>query len=279
MRDLHEAFVLGTGFWSPRMPGWDIASAVLRGERAPCDQAAARPSPTILAPTERRRAPDTVAIALQVAAETCASAGIDPGELPSVFASTHGDLAISDYMSATLATTPELISPTRFHNSVHNAAAGYWSIATGSLQPYTALTAFNETFGEGVLEALVQAGCERTPVLLVAYDIEARGPLATMVHSQGMLGVGMVVAPHPGRGALARMRWTTLAGGGTTAPLGRNAGLAAGNSMESCIVLFEALALGTRRSLRLALSPGRSLELSLEFEGHGLEMPDQPGIR
>jgi hypothetical protein len=267
--DFREAFVLGAAFWSPRMPGWELASAVLRGERAPSEQAAARPSPTILAPTERRRAPDTVAIALQVAAEACASAGVVPSELPSVFASTHGDLAISDYMSATLAKTPELISPIRFHNSVHNAAAGYWTIATGSLKPYTAVTAFNETFGEGMLEALVQASCEATPVLLVAYDIEARGPLATMVRSQGMLGAGLVVSAHPGRGALTRMNWRTGAGGGTTAPLERNAGLAAGNAMGSCIVLFESLALATPRHIQLALSPGRALELALEFEGHG----------
>ena len=40
-----------------------------------------------------------------------------------MFTSTHGDLAITDYMCQTLATAPSEISPTKFHNSVHNAAA------------------------------------------------------------------------------------------------------------------------------------------------------------
>ena len=62
--------------------------------------------PALLAPTERRRAPDTVAVALEVAARAVRAAQRAPAELPSVFASTHGDLAISDYMCATLAQTP-----------------------------------------------------------------------------------------------------------------------------------------------------------------------------
>ena len=58
-----------------------------------------------------------------------------------MFASTYGDLAITDYMCSTLAKAPMTLSPTRFHNSVHNAAAGYWSIATACRQPYCALGA------------------------------------------------------------------------------------------------------------------------------------------
>ncbi len=154
---MRTAFVDGIAFWAPRIPGWDIARSVLRGESAAPVQPAPRPAPGILAPTERRRAPDTVAIALEVAVRACDSAGTDPRELPSVFACTEGDTAISDYMCETLARTPALISPIRFHNSVHNAAAGYWSIGTGCTQPYTALTAHRYTFGEGLLEALVQA--------------------------------------------------------------------------------------------------------------------------
>ena len=139
------AFVNGVAFWAPRLPGWQIAAPVLRGEAAAPVQPAPRPAPTLLAPTERRRAPDTVAIALEVAGRACESAGADPKQLPSVFASTHGDLAISDYMSETLARTPTLISPIRFHNSVHNAAAGYWTIGTGCHEPYTALTRLRAT--------------------------------------------------------------------------------------------------------------------------------------
>jgi hypothetical protein len=263
------AYVHGVALWAPRLPGWPVASAVLRGAAPAPDQPAPRPAPALLAPTERRRAPDTVAIALEVAARACENAGADPQALASVFACTEGDLAISDYMSETLARTPTLISPTRFHNSVHNAAAGYWSIGTGSVQPYTALTAHRYTFGAGLLEALVQTEASGRPVLLVAYDIEARGPLATMATSRGILGAGVVVSSQPGATQCALMRWRTARGCEPTAALPRNAELVAGNAMEPCLPFFEAIAVAQARTIRVCISPSMSLDLELEFStGH-----------
>ena len=154
----------------------------------------ARPQPAILPPNERRRAPDTVAVALQVAQAACANAGRDPAQLPMVFASTYGDLAITDYMCSTLAKAPTTLSPTRFHNSVHNAAAGYWSIATGCHQPYCALGAGRYTFAAGLFAAALQVCADQTDVLFVAYDIDAHGPLARVAHSQGILGVALVLS-------------------------------------------------------------------------------------
>ena len=100
----------------------------------------------LLAANERRRAPETVAVALEVALAACSDAGRDPKRLPSVFASTHGDLAITDYMAETLAADPRAISPTRFHNSVHNAAAGYWTIGAGCMAAATAISAGTASF-------------------------------------------------------------------------------------------------------------------------------------
>lgn len=259
------AFVNGVAFWASRLPGWQVAAPVLRGETAAPEQGAPRPSPTLLAPTERRRAPDTVAIALEVAARACESAHADPKELASVFASTDGDLAINDYMSETLARTPALISPIRFHNSVHNAAAGYWTIGTGCHAPYTALTAYQDTFGEGLLEAFSQAACSDRAVLLVAYDIEARGPLATIVPSRGMLGAGVVVSPHAGANPLVRIHWRTTRGTRRTAALRRNAEIVGPNSMAGCLPFFEALAGAESRTIHLGLSPSLLLETDFDF--------------
>jgi hypothetical protein len=174
-------------------------------------------------------------------------------------------MAISDYMSETLARTPTLISPTRFHNSVHNAAAGYWCIGTGCTQPYTALSAHTDTFGEGLLEALVQAQSTGRPTLLVAYDIEARGPLSTMAHSKGMVGAGAVVSPRAGAASLARIRWRAVRGTRRTEPLVRNAELVAGNAMAACLPFFEAIALKEARTVRFGLSPTMLLEMEFDF--------------
>jgi len=273
--------VAGIGLWAPRLPGWALACDVLHGRAEPPGAPLPRVAPALLAPTERRRAPDTVAIALEAAARACEMAGIAPASIPSVFASTHGDLPISDTMCATLAATPRLLSPTKFHNSVHNAAAGYWTIGTGCVQASTALTAWGDTFASGLLEAAVQAVADATPVLLVAYDVAARGPMATVTHSENLLAVALVLLPDgPGAGASG-----TLPPGTTGAPRGLRialqggrvgaraadadaagpwAGLLAGNAMLPCLPLMAALARSPAASLRMAAGRGSHLELQLE---------------
>jgi hypothetical protein len=260
--------VEGIAFWASRLPGWDVARAVIRGEQAPPETASARPAPTLLAPTERRRAPDTVAIALEVAARACEAAGRRPAELPAVFASTHGDLAISDYMCTTLASTPALISPIKFHNSVHNAAAGYWSIGTASYATYTAISAFQYTFGAGLLEAATQAACEGKPVLYTAFDIEAKGALATMAPSRGLLGVALVLAltvAEDVKSARRRLALSveTVASVTPTLPRSKAAPLIADNALAPCLPLIEALAGEQPATVKLALSERSQLEVKV----------------
>jgi hypothetical protein len=257
--------VEGIGWWSPRLPGWDTARAVLRGEGDPAPTPAARPASALLPPNERRRAPDTVAVSLEVASRACAHAKRDPARLPCVFASTHGDLAITDAMCETLAGDPRLLSPTRFHNSVHNAAAGYWSIATGCLAPYTALSAWEHTFAAGLLESLVQAACAATPVLYVAYDVQARGPLASMAPSDGVVGAALVLGPDTSRSGMT-LHWRIADHPRAPAAqsAARHGALVAGNAMAACLPLFAALAGEARSTLRYAVGPHALLELQLE---------------
>jgi hypothetical protein len=264
-RQQRAVAVEGIALWTPRLPGWEAACAVLRGEAQPSPQPADRPSPALLPANERRRAPDTVAVALEVASKACAHAQRDPAQLPCVFASSHGDLAITDYMCETLADDPRLLSPTRFHNSVHNAAAGYWTIATGCHAPYTALSAWEHTFAAGLLEALVQTACGATPTLYVAYDIQARGPLASMAPSDGLLGAALVLAPVASDVQRSTLHWALVEHADTAHSQSNaaNAALVAGNAMAACLPLFEALAQGAPASLRYALGPQSVLHLQL----------------
>jgi hypothetical protein len=254
----------GFAFWSSRLPGWDIARRVIQGEQSPPDTAATRPAPMLLPPTERRRAPDTVAVALEVAARACEAAGRSPLDLPSVFASTHGDLAISDYMCTTLASTPALISPIKFHNSVHNAAAGYWSIGTGSSAPYTAISAYQYTFAAGLLESAVQAVCEQRAVLYVAFDIEAKGALATVAQSRGVLGLAMVLSPH--RTERSRMLALQIHASDDDEPTpASSAGYACvkENALAACFPFVESMARNDDAALRLALGERSALHVTM----------------
>lgn len=266
MTALH-ATIEGIGFWAPGLPSWEAAIAHVRDGAVAAD-APARPSPQLLAPNERRRAPETVAVALEVAAAACAAAGREPAALPSVFASTHGDLAITDYMCSTLASDPRSISPTRFHNSVHNAAAGYWTIGAGAMQPATAISASGASFAQGLIEALAQLAAGAETVLLVAYDSSASGPIADVSPSQGLLGAALVLSRYARDGAAV-----LTAEFGEDAAIGRSPGPltrhAAGNAMAPMLPLFDALARNDDRGIQDAVTlpagPGRALTVRIHW--------------
>jgi hypothetical protein len=262
-----QATIEGIGFWAPGLPSWDAAVAHAR-DGAPLAEAPARPSPQLLAPNERRRAPETVAVALDVALAACTAAGREPAALPSVFASTHGDLAITDYMCATLASDPRSISPTRFHNSVHNAAAGYWTIGAGAMQPATAISAGKASFAQGLIEALAQLAAGSDTVLLVAYDSAAVGPLAQVLPSLGLLGGALVLSRHERDDApvLSMALDDADAAAEAAGPLARHA---AGNAMAPMLPLFDALARNGVRGMHdtviLPAGPGRALTVRIRW--------------
>jgi hypothetical protein len=252
-----SAGIAGIGFWANGLPSWDDAIAFARDGTLP-DNAPAKPSPQLLAPNERRRAPESVAVALDVALAACTASRRDPAKLPSVFASTHGDLAITDYVAATLASDPRALSPTKFHNSVHNAAAGYWTIGNGCTAPTTAISAFDASFAQGLLEALSLLAAGHEAVLLAACDAPATGALGSVSPSEGLLG-GALVLVADAESAPIRLRATPVA---VPAPVaeGALARRCAGNAMAPMLALFDALALGGDIAW-LRAGPGRALRV------------------
>ena len=269
----HRLWIDGIALWSPSMPSWDTARAVLRGEETAPLQTASRPAPTLLAANERRRAPDAVLLALEVASHALAASGHSASTVASVFASTHGDLAVTDALCKTLAADPLLLSPTRFHHSVHNAASGYWAIGSGSAAASTALAAFDETFATGLLEACVQCTADAQAVLLVAYDTEASGPLRSVNRSRGLLAAALLLAPVRGAASQWALDWSVPEATVAVPTLQSAAARAlADNATAAALPLFEALAADASRRLawpaagrRLAwpLSASRALQLVL----------------
>jgi len=256
-------YIDGIALWSHALPGWALAQQALRGEPVAADPPVARPNPALLAANERRRAPDAVLVALEVAAAAVAMAGQDAATLPSVFTSAHGDLGIVDALCSTLATNPQLLSPTRFHHSVHNAASGYWAMATGCRAASSAVSGFEASFAVGLLEAGTQAHTDGTPVLLVGFDTAARGALASVNRSRGLLGVALVLTPQRSSAAsVFSLDWAFAAGTGALPPLASAAAMAlADNAMADALPLFEALAHAEDTALTLPLGPAGILHL------------------
>jgi hypothetical protein len=87
-----------------------------------------------------------------------------------VFASRHGELNRTMAMLKDIAQAAPL-SPTAFSLSVHNTAAGIFSIARQDCSPATAVAAGDETLGYALLEAYCQFQTHPgEPVLMVYGD-------------------------------------------------------------------------------------------------------------
>jgi len=246
------AYIDGIGWWSPGVPDWTQAAYLLRGEEIAAPDASAKPAANVLLATERRRAPESVRLACEVAEQACAMGARDPSALPCVFASAHGDCATTDALCATLAAAPLETSPTRFHNSVHNAPAGYWTIAAQCRAPSGAIAAGAGTFAAGLFEAAVEAHADATPVLFAAYDVAAAGALTDVVGSRAPFAAALLVSASRGPHTCAslHLRHESEATAPTAAPT-RLAALAATNLIAAALPLFAALANGEETTIRL----------------------------
>ena len=236
--------VRGVGWWTPGVGDWDSAAALLREGTSLPVGGGPRPAAATLPPNERRRAPEAVLIACEVAGQACAMAACAPADLPCVFTSMHGDIAITDILCSTLATDPLGLSPTRFHNSVHNAPVGYWTVATGCHATSTAVSAWHGSIAAGLLEAAALAHADATPVLFAAYDIAAAGPLRDLLRSATPFGLALLLDPRHHAGAVARLSLHHVATPVAEAD-------AAATPFATALPLLRALARGDTTSLLL----------------------------
>jgi len=197
--------VLGIGVIGPGLPDWAGGQVLLRDLASWQRLATVVPLPSRLPPTERRRAGSVVKASVVVADEAVAAAGADAAQLATVFTSSTGDPVNCHLLCEALAAPQRMVSPTRFTNSVHNAAAGYWHIATQSRQPSTSLAAFDASFAAGLLEAAVQCLSAGQPVLLVACDVPYPEPLHALRPVADVFAVALVLAPPAAVGRLLRL--------------------------------------------------------------------------
>ena len=200
--------VRSASVWGPGLPGWAHSVAVLRDPDLWEGEVVAPPVATALPANERRRAGPVTRLALAVAQEACALAQIEPSDISAVFSSSNGDGAVIDTILHALCTPGEDVSPIQFHNSVHNAPAGYWTISHGSIAAATALSGFDWSFGQGLLKAAAEAVAEARPVLLAAYDLPIPGPIGTVRITQEAFACALVLDPDPDASGLATLRIT-----------------------------------------------------------------------
>ncbi|TAM53348.1 MAG: 3-oxoacyl-ACP synthase [Burkholderiaceae bacterium] len=257
----------GVGLLGPGIDSWEDGRLQLAALAPARTQKTVLPVPAALPPAERRRAGAIIRLALATGLQAVQAAGLDPARLPSVFASSGGDGLNCHEMCVALASPEKLISPTRFHNSVHNAASGYWGIATGSMAASSVLCAFDGSFAAGLLEAVTLAVVDRAPVLLLAYDVDYPEPLRSVRPVPDAFGVALVLSPQRSAGSLACVRLH-----GDSCLTGDPADLLADPVLESLRRSIPAArslpllcALAMRRGGRVVLDYLDGLQLALEL--------------
>jgi len=251
--------VTGVSVWAPGLSGWAAARSILRGAEEYVVTDATLPPPSLLSANERRRAGPATRLALFVAQQASEMAGVTPGSIPSVFATSNGDGAVVHTILEALA-AHQPVSPTQFHNSVHNAAAGYWSIATASQQPTTCIAGHDATAGAALLKAVAEVQAGDRPLLLCVYDVPLPPPLDVKHPTDAAFGVGLVLVPEQAFGGMARIAVRYAGSKCAVDELPRSAalhGLARGNPAARLLRLLETLARGVPDTLSMSLLDGR----------------------
>jgi hypothetical protein len=240
---MSQCFIKAVGIAAPGLVGWSAAAPVLAGQ-SPYVAAAETPyAPALLPPNERRRATASVKLAFRAAEDAVTAAGADARQLASVFSSSDADMGVLHRICAALAQTPRIISPTDFHNSVHNAASGYWSIGVGSMAPTTTVSAYDASFVAGLIEAVALARDRAADVLLVVYDAIAPQPLAAKRPLAVTAGIALIIAPGS-TGAAGRLTLELDGAAETSCANPALESLRAGNPALRALPLLELIAAG-----------------------------------
>lgn len=246
-----SVYIDGVGLIGPGLADWPQAVQVMTGAAAHAHAPAAIPPPAALPAAERRRTSPSVKLALAIGAEAAQAAGRDAATLAAVFAASGGDGDNCHAICEMLAGEDRFISPTRFHNSVHNAPAGYWSIAAHAMAASTVLCAYDGSFAAGLLESVCQVAVDAHDTLLIASDTGYPHPLSETRSIRDAFGTALVLAPIDSERTLARIEVRLTDAPATTLASPSLEAVRRDNPAARALPLLEALA--TRRAATVVL--------------------------
>ena len=262
-----ELELRGVGLWTPGFAdavAW--SSRHVQGDTSAPAAGAEAPRAELLPPMLRRRTSLLTRMAAEVAAQAIAAAGLDRGRVTVIYGSVYGEIRTTIDLLEALLDPAGPLSPTKFHNSVHNTAAGYVSIATQNRGGNAAITAGRSTLAMGLLECAGLVAAGQGPALLVIAEESLPEPLAAGRRYGPLAAAFAVDAPGSGNMSLrtCRLRQGERAAAAAVAPLPE--GLRA-NPCAAALGLVEA-ALRAEASC-VALEPQRE-------RGWLIELDEQP---
>jgi hypothetical protein len=268
------AFIESVGALGPGFDDWPHLREVLNGQVPYQPARTVLPAPASLPAAERRRVGAGARLALALGHEATRASGRDPSTLATVFTASGGDGQNCHLICETLAGDDRQLSPTRFHNSVHNAPAGYWSIATRAMAPSNVLCAYDGSFAAGLLESMCQVWIDAVPTLLIAFDTDYPEPMRAVRPIPDAFGVALVLTPEPNAHTCARIDAQLAVGPATPVRTAALELLRGANPAARALPLLEALA--AKRTARVVLDylPEMQLQIDLTVrEGAGEFVP------
>ncbi len=232
---------------APGMPNWAQAQQMLSGKQSYHHAPTTKKLTTFLPANEARRCSRTISLALSSITQLLENSNVNEQEIRYIFSSCNGDLSIFHHISTALSQTGRPVSPTKFHNSVHNAPAGYCAIALGAQTPSTSITAYQDSVANALLEAAVQVASQKQACLLTGYDEIPPEPLLSLFPIADDFAYSLLISPahkaHVQEPALCRLS-IAITQGQKTSTMDKQAfeKLRTANPQAKILPLLEAIA-------------------------------------
>ncbi|WP_370980117.1 beta-ketoacyl synthase chain length factor [Agaribacterium sp. ZY112] len=242
---------------------WPQAQAILLGKEDYNAGSIDKYKPNSLPANERRRATNLVRLAFQVCEQIQEKSKLESPA--SVFASSGGDYQIIDQICRALSKNERLISPTQFHNSVHNSAAGYWGIASHCQSASTSLSAFDYSFSSGLIESTGLLVAEHKQVLFVCYDSVPPVPLRTKRSINTAFACAFLLSREPSDDCIAQFNLGIENSDSLShCKIKELEALRMDNPAAKCLPLLEACAQPNKTELYFDLACNQKLKLVVE---------------
>lgn len=259
-------YVESIGLTTNGMEGWSEAREILQQLKHYEARELPRYKPKSLPPNERRRATSMIRLAFSAAEEATEVIDCNPAEMSSVFASSGGDYQIVNQICQELCTEAKQISPSQFHNSVHNSAAGYWGIGVSSQKPSISLSAYDWSFAVGLLEALMLLEDGASKVLYLCYDDAVVSPLNARRNIDQPFSVAMVLSAEKSSNTMFKISMEQLGVELSESQCSDAAleTLRLANPAARCLPLLSLAANKSSDTINLPLSEDRCVSLKVE---------------
>lgn len=168
---MKPVYLKGVGLWTSHCTS---AADWSRGKREASE--VSRAAASLLEGPLKRRASKLTRMSVDAFEQAVAQAGSDPSSIPTIWATAHGEHGTAIALLKMMRRGEGKVSPTHFHNSVHNTPSAYASISAGNGAGSTTLTGGPELVASALLEAFCQLHAGQNEIAVVVADEPLQGP-------------------------------------------------------------------------------------------------------